>query len=330
MGTVVALSPSMLTGPEKAVVFILSLEEKLAAPIVAELNEEELKKLRLVAATMREVKSDALETTYRDFVDRSSKAVAVPRGGLPYLRRLTVRAIGEDRARSVFEEGTDSPLSRLEAAEPDTIASLLSKEPPQLAAAVMARLDPMAASLVLGAMPVERQALILSRVTSLTELPAGTLEEVAGALAAELPTGEGLTTLSVDGMARAAAILNAAPKEISMGVLSTLEIDQPQLSRDLRLAMFTFGDLVRLDPKAMRTLLREVPTDKLTMALKGAADEVLNAVFSGLSTRAAEVIRDELELLSNPRKADVETARTEVIETALRLETDGVLDLGRG
>jgi len=327
---VVAASSNMLTGPEKAVVFILSLEEKLAGPIVAELTEEELKKLRLVAATMREVKSDALDMTYRDFVERSSKAVAVPRGGLPYLRRLTVRALGEERARNVFEEGVSSPLSRLEAAEPDTIASLLSKEPPQLAAAVLARLEPMAASLVLGAMPAERQALVMTRVTKLTELPAGTLEEVASALAAELPSGEGVTTLSVDGMARAAAILNAAPKEIAVGVLSTIELEQPDLSRDLRLAMFTFGDLIRLDSKSMRTLLREIPTDKLTLALKGAADDVMTAVFAGLSSRAAEVIRDELELLSNPRKADVDAARTEVIETALRLEAEGVLDLGRG
>jgi flagellar motor switch protein FliG len=80
----------------------------------------------------------------------------------------------------------------------------------------------------------------------------------------------------------------------------------------------------------MRTLLREIPTDKLTLSLKGAADDIMAAVFSGLSTRASEVIRDELELLSNPRKADVEAARTEVIETALRLEAEGVLDLGRG
>jgi flagellar motor switch protein FliG len=102
----------MLTGPEKAVVFILSLEEKLAGPIVAELSEEELKKLRLVAATMREVKSDALDMTYRDFVERTSKAVAVPRGGLPYLRRLTVRALGEE-LQSRTPSRRCSPKSRL-------------------------------------------------------------------------------------------------------------------------------------------------------------------------------------------------------------------------
>ena len=230
----------------------------------------------------------------------------------------------------MFEDGTTSPLARLEAAEPDTIAGLLAKEPPQLAAAILARIEPAAAAAVLAAMPPERQALVMCRVSRLTELPASTLEEVASALAAELPTGDGAATIGVDGMARAAAILNAAAKDTALDVLSTIEADQPELSRAIRLAMFTFADLARLTPKAMRSLLREIPTDRLTLALKSATDEIMRAVFTGLSSRAAEVIKDELELLSNPRKADIEAATTEVIETALRLEAEGVLDLGRG
>ncbi len=320
----------MLTGPEKAVVFLLSLDEKLAAPIVAELTEAELRKLRSVASTMRQVDPESLDEAYRDFVERSSKAVAVPRGGLPYLRRLTVRALGEDRARNVFEDGTTSPLARLEAAQPDTIAALLAKESPQLVAAIVARLEPGAAAAVLAAMPADRQALVVRRVSTLTELPAGALEEVASALAAELPAQDGATAIGVDGMARAAAILNATPKEVVTEILQSIEGEQPELSQELRLAMFTFADLVRLESKAMRTLLREIPTDRLTLALKNAPEEVMRAVFGGLSSRAGEVIRDELELLGNARKGDIDAARKEVIETALRLEAEGVLDLGRG
>lgn len=319
----------MLTGPEKAVVFLLSLDEKLAAPIVAELSDDDLRKLRTVASTMREVKSDSIDETYRDFIDRMSKAVAVPRGGLPYLRRLAVKAFGEERARGVFEDGTTSPLAKLEAAQPDTMATLLAKEPPQLVAAILARLEPSAAAAMLAAMPPDRQALVVSRVSRLTELPAGTLEEVASALAAELPTGEGATAIGVDGMARAAAILNASTKEMVSGVLDALQAERPELSEELRLAMFTFADLVRLDAKSMRALLREIPTDRLTLALKDAPPDIARAVFTGLSARAAEVIRDELELLGKARKPEIEKARKEVIETALRLEAEAGLDLGR-
>jgi flagellar motor switch protein FliG len=324
------MAGNTLTGPEKAVVFLLSLDEKVAAPIVAELSESELRKLRAVAATMREVPAEAVDDTYRDFVYRSSKAVAVPRGGLPYLRRLAVRALGEDRARSVFEDGVTSPLARLESAQPDVVANLLAKEPPQLAAAVLARFDPKTAASVLVAMPAERQAAIMARVSRLTELPASTLEEVANALTAELPVGDGSTTVGIDGMAKAAEILNLTPKEFALEVITALEGEDPTLSQDLRLAMFTFNELVRLDSRAMRTLLREVPTDRLTLALKGAPDDVLTAVFGGLSSRAAEVIRDELELLANPKKAEIERARREIVETALRLESEGAIDLGRG
>mgnify|MGYP000921769819 CR=1 FL=1 len=320
----------MLTGPEKAVVFLLSLDEKVAAPIVSELSEAELRKLRSVASTMREVPADALDATYKDFVDQSSKAVAVPRGGLPYLRRLAVGAFGEERARGVFEDGVTSPLARLEAAPPEAVAALLGREPPQLAAAILSRLEPTTAAAVLAGMNRDRQTAIVKRVSRLTEVPASTLEEAAAALAGELPASDGATAaIGIDGMARAAQILNAGDKEMAGEVLAKLEADNPDLSRDLRLSMFTFTDLARLDSRAMRTLLREIPSDRLTTALKGAPEEVLAAVFGGLSQRAADVLRDDMELLPNPKKAELEKARTEIIETALRLESEGQIDLGR-
>jgi flagellar motor switch protein FliG len=278
---------------------------------------------------MREVPADALDATYKDFVDQSSKAVAVPRGGLPYLRRLTVVAFGEDRARGVFEDGVTSPLARLEAAPPEAVAALLGREPPQLAAAILSRLEPATAALILAGMTRERQAAIVKRVSRLTEVPASTLEEAAAALAAELPPSDGAAAIGIDGMAKAAQILNAGEKDVASEVLTHLEMENPDLSRDLRLSMFTFSDLARLDSRAMRTLLREVPSDRLTTALKGAPEEVLAAVFGGLSQRAADVLRDDMELLPNPRKADLEKARTEIIETALRLEAEGQIDLGR-
>ncbi|NUO53440.1 MAG: hypothetical protein HOV80_31710 [Polyangiaceae bacterium] len=319
----------MLTGPEKAVVFLLSLDEKLAAPIVAELSEGELRKLRSVASTMREVPADALDATYQDFVDYSSKAVAVPRGGLPYLRRLAAGAFGEERARGVFEDGVTSPLARLEAAPPEAVAALLGREPPQLAAAILARLEPATSAAVLADMPRDRQAAIVKRVSKLTEIPASTLEEAAAALVAELPASEGAAPIGIDGMAKAAQLLNAGEKDVAGEVLATLEAESPELSRGLRLSMFTFADLARLDSRAMRTLLREVTGDRLALALKGAPPEVLSAVFGGLSQRAAEVLRDDMEVLPPPRKAELDKVRTEIVEIALRLEAEGQIDLGR-
>ena len=117
--------------------FLLSLDEEIARPIVSELGVAELHKLRAVASTMREVPAGSIEETWREFLERSRSAVAVPRGGLPYLRRLSAVALGEEKTNAVFEDGVTSPFSRLESAPPDAVVALLGRESPQMAAAIL-------------------------------------------------------------------------------------------------------------------------------------------------------------------------------------------------
>ena len=319
----------MITNAEKAVLFLLSLDEAVAATVVRELGEVELRKLRAVASTMTEVPAGALDETFRDFLQRSTSAVAVPRGGLPYLRRLSAGALGEQAARDIFEDGVTSPLARLEGAPSDAVASLLEREPPQLVAAVLARLDPTRAAEIVAAMPLERQTTVVRYVGSMTELPAKVLEDVATALANELPTSDASTLVSVDGVSKAAALLNAGGRELSSAILQALAAEDPRLASEVQQAMLTFEDLRRLDPKSMRELLKDVQTERLTLALKGTSPEFMDAVLAGLSSRAAELLRDDLELLGKVKKSDVEAARKEIVETALRLESEGRVDLGR-
>jgi flagellar motor switch protein FliG len=319
----------VLTGPEKAVLFLLALDEEVARPIVAELGEAELLKLRSVASTMHQVPADAIDETFRDFVERARRAVAVPRGGLPYLRRLSAGALGEDRARALFEDGGPHPIARLEHAPADAVGALLADEPPQVAAAILSRLSPAVAAAVLATMDAERQCAVVGHVGRMTEIPAPVLEDMASAIAAALPNADASTLVSVDGVARAAEILNACGKSASSAILTALGDRDAELATQVRQAMFTFDDLVHVDPRAMRELLREVPVDRLTVALKGASDEVTQAVFAGLSSRAAELIRDDLEVLGNLRRSEIEKARAEVVQVALRLDAEGKLSLGR-
>jgi len=319
----------VITNAEKAVLFLLSLDEQVAEQVVRELGEAELRKLRAVASTMREVPAGALDETFRDFVQRSASAVAVPRGGLPYLRRLSAGAVGEQRAREIFEDGVTSPLARLEGAPSDAVAALLEREPAQLAAAVLTRLEPTRAAEILAEMPADRQRTVVRHVGTMTELPAKVLEDVALALANELPTSDATTLVSVDGVAKAAELLNAAGRAASEAILGGLMADDAALADQVRQAMFTFEDLRRLDPKSMRELLAEVPSERLTTALKNASAELRTAVFAGMSSRAAELLRDDLEVLGKVKKSEVEAARREIVETALRREAEGKLDLGR-
>lgn len=319
-----------ITNAEKAVLFLLSLDEEVARPIVDELSEDDLKKLRSVASTMRVVPKDAVNRTFREFLEKADTAIAVPRGGLGYLRRLSAGSIGEERARALFEEhGTTSPLAKLEAASPDDVAGLLAAEPPQLAAAVLSMMGPTSAAEILSVLEDAQKGPIVLQMGRMKQLPASVIEDVAAALAAQLPDADASTLVTVDGVAKAAELLNGTSKAASTAILEQLESEDPELAAIIKQAMFTFDDLARLDSKAMRTLLREVATDRLTIALRGASDEVTTAIFGGLSSRAADLIRDDLQNMGHVRKADVEAARREIIDAALKLEEEGKLSLGR-
>lgn len=318
-----------MTGPEKAVLFLLSLEEDVARPIVHDLGEEQLRKLRAVAATMHEVSPDSLEETFKDFIQRAQRAVAVPRGGVPYLRRLSAGALGEDRARVVFDEAPPNPIARLEHAPADAVAALLADEPPQVAGAILSKLSAPIAAAIIASMDGDRQAAVIAHVGRMTEIPASALEDMAAAIATALPHSDARAVISVNGVSRAAEILNACGKESAMVILGALEGNEPELAADVRKAMFTFDDLSRIDPRSMRELLREVPTDRLTIALKNAPAPVANAIFAGLSGRAGELIRDDLEVLGAVRKAEIDKARSEIVEVALRLETEGKIVLSQ-
>jgi len=319
----------VLTGPEKAVLFLLSLDEAVAAPIVRELGEQDLKKLRAVASMMRAVPATAVDETFREFVDRASAAVAVPRGGLAYLRRLSVGALGEEAARAVFEESTTPPLARLEAAPAPAVAALLAREPAPVAGAILARLHAGAAAEILALLPADRQPAVVEHVGRMTDLPATVLEDMAAALAAELPSDDAAALVSVDGVARAAEILNATGRDVSLELLARVEELDKNLASDVRKAMFTFEDIARVDSRSMREILREVPQDRLVVALKGAPPDVLAAVMAGMSTRAADMLKDDLAILQKVKKSEAQAARATVVDVALRLETEGRVDLGR-
>lgn len=320
----------MLTNPEKAVVFLLSLDEEVARTLVGDLGPAELKKLRTVAASMKQIATNSLDDTFKEFLDKTETEVALPRGGVRYLRRLTTTTHGEDKARDVFDEGTIGPMARLERAKPEELAQLLATEPVQLVAALVSTLPPKVGAGVLQELPAERQQEIVRAVTELKEIPVAALEEAAAAIAAALPVEGGGEATPIDGMSKAAQVINASAKENQQALLAAIEANDPALVEKVREAMFTFDDLKKLDERAMRMLLREVPAERLVLALKGAEDAVIDALLSGLSTRAAQMIRDDLDVLGYAKKPDIEAARKEVVGIALRLESEGRLELPRG
>jgi flagellar motor switch protein FliG len=307
---------------------LLSLDEATASAIVSELEDVDIRKLREVAAMMRAVPATALDDVYGEFVERAKSAVAVPRGGVTYLRRLATRALGEARSQEIFAGAKPSGLERIATGDPNAVAALLEREHPQLVAAVLSQVESGQAARVLGALPEEVQSQVLARLATMTEVPAGLLDGVASALASELPPAEAEAAMSVDGVNVAAGILRKLGKESSQILLSQLDEQASDVAERIRRSLHTFEDLAGLDPRSLRTLLKEVPQDRLVLALKTATDATKQKIFSCMSSRAAELLRDDLEALGSVRLADVEAAQQEIVGIALRLEGEGAISLG--
>lgn len=317
-----------LTGPQKAVLMLLSLDEATAAPITSELDADDLRKLQQVASTMRAVPAGALAQVYAEFVERSQQAVAVPRGGVRYLRRIATRALGEARAREIFAENTQSPLDRLAHADPETLAGVLEHEHPQLVAAILSQLPADRAATLVEKLNEELQTSVLERLATMTEVPQRLLQDVAQALSAELPVTDSESgSTAVDGVAQTAALVRRMGQKLGDALLQRLSGADETLAAEIRRAMYTFEDLKLLDARGLRSLLEAVPADRLTLALKTSSDSLKNHIFSAMSKRAAERVREDLEMLGGVRLADVEAAQQEIVEQCLKLASEGVISL---
>ena len=316
-----------LSGPEKAVLMLLSLDEATATPILSEMDASDVRKLREAASNMRAVPATALEHVYAEFIQQTKEAVAVPRGGVRYLRKLAGRAMGEVKASEIFVDQQESALDRLAGAEPAAIASVMENEHPQLVAAILSQLDNEKAARVLEQLPEASRSQVLERLGTMTEIPSALLEEVATALSAELPTSQKDTVRTVDGIARSAALVRRMGRETGEALLGSLEEGNQELATEIRRAMYTFEDLSVLDARALRSLLEAVPVEKLTMAMKTASESLRNHIFTSMSKRAAERIKEDMEVMGGVRLADVEAAQREIVEVALRLDAEGTISL---
>jgi len=316
-----------LTGPEKAVLMLLSLDESTAAPVIAEMDTDDLRKLREVASMMRAVPAASLDAVYREFVEQSHEAIAVPKGGVRYLRRVATKALGEAKTQEIFVDAPQTALEKLGNADFGSLVSILEGEHPQLVAAIVSQLPNEKAVQVLQHLPEEIRPNVIERLGNLTEIPAGLLEEVAATLSAELPSSGAEAFISVDGIAKSAALVRKMNREVGESVLGMLADDDADLATAIRRAMYSFEDLILLDAKSLRVLLESVPSDKLVMALKTGSEKLRDHIFSSMSKRAAERLKEDLELLGGVRLADVETAQREIIEQALVLASEGVITL---
>ena len=318
-----------LSGVEKAVVLLLSLGEDRAADVLRFLDDVNVRQLADAIDGMSSVTRTQADAVFEEFhVAHRTNAIAISSGART-MRRIASRVLGQEKADDLLAREIEAPqpLRVLNRIDPETLASLLGKEHTQSLAALLAHVDVDKAASVLSHLPADTQADVVRRMASLEAIPHTTIQEAERALREELALVSEAKVATIDGLKRAADLVSRLEGNVGETLLDAIDGDNEELALAIKRSMFTFEDLLKVDNRDLQTVLKEVSTDQLRMALKTASPEMRDHVLGAMSRRAAEMLMDDLESMGPAKLSVVEEAQGQVVEIALQLQTDGKITI---
>lgn len=321
-----------LSGPERAITFLLSIGEERAAQIVSHLDEAEIRLLAEALEQMTAVSTNQVERVFHEFHDRSDDFALALGSGAAVLRRMAVGVLGAEKANDLLvrEIEAPEPLHILNRIEAETLAGLLGKEHPQCLAALLAHADVTKAAAVLEYLPKDVQSDVLGRMASLEAIPNTTIEEAERALREELALVSEAKVAPIDGVKRAAELVSQLDSDTSDRLIEEIDDNNEELALAIKRAMFTFDDLIRINNRDLQNLLREVSSDQLRYALKTAKVELRDHILGAMSRRAAEMLEDEISGMGPVKLSTVREAQSAITEVALKLAQDGKITVEGG
>ncbi len=321
----------VLSGVQRAGVVLLWLGEDQAAEVPKHMGAKEVQKLGLAMTSVGGITREAVTGVLDEFVDVLAQPSALGSGADDYIRAVLTQALGEDRASSLIDRilagRNTSGLDSLKWMEPRAIADLVRNEHPQIIAIVMSHLDPDQAAEVIKVLPQRVRPDVLLRIATLDGIPPNALNELNDVMARQFAGSQNIKSSSVGGVKVAAEILNfmdSGQDETILGSIGDIDSDLGIKIRDL---MFVFDNLADLDDRAIQTVLRDVPSDKLAVALRGAEAQVREKITTNMSQRAAEILIEDMEARGPVRLAEVEAAQKEILAIVRKMADDGTIQL---
>jgi flagellar motor switch protein FliG len=326
------VAPLPRTGVERAAILLLALGEADAAMVLKHLGVKDVQRVGAAMAQLTGVSRDEVTNVLSNFSTTVDQQTSLGVGNDEYVRKVMVEALGADKAAGVVDRilrgRSGRGLESLKWMEPKSVAEMLRYEHPQIISIVLSHLESDQAAQILTILPENMRGELLMRIAQLDGVHPSALNELDDVLERQFSGGAPKTSGGIGGPKAAAGILNlvgTAQESIILGQISKL--DEP-LSTKLQELMFVFEDLMEVDDRGMQELLREVPGDKLILALKAADEKMKDKFFKNMSERAAQMMKDDLEAKGPVKLSDVEAAQKEILMTTRKMADDGRLQLG--
>ncbi len=324
--------PMTLTGVQRAAVLLMVMGSDNAAAVLKHLNPKEVQALGAAMASLQNVNRITMESVMDEFVNKVNNQTSVGVGSEDYIREMMVNALGEDKASNMIDRillgSGNKGLESLKWMDPRSVAEVIRLEHPQIIAIVLSYLDPDQSAEVLNMLPERTRPDILMRVASLEGIPPSALQELDKIMEQQFSGTQNVSHSSMGGFKTAANILNFMDAHIENAILDTIgELDK-DMQDSISELMFVFDNLQEVDDRGIQSLLREISTDTLTLALKGADEKLKEKILKNMSKRASEMLREDMEARGPVRLSEVEAAQKEILATARRLADEGELVLG--
>ena len=324
-----------MTGPKKAAILLLALGEEGAAEVVKNLEDSEISQVGYYMARFTDVSPEELDMVLEEYYNAQSgdgSGFLINASG-DFVKNTLAKALGGDRAKDLVDNLSanveESALESLKWLDPKAIANFITHEHPQTIALILAHLeDPEQTATVLKELPEPLQADVGYRMAILEGIQPGVVSEIDEVLSREMQAAGAVGTAKVGGIEAVAEMLNSLDKSTETRVLATIEESNPDLAEQIRELMFTFEDMVLIDSRGMQLILKEVDQQDLTLAMKTASDSIKELIFSSMSQRAADMLREDLEVLGPVKVADVERAQQNLVKVSRRLEEEGKIIIG--
>jgi flagellar motor switch protein FliG len=318
-----------MRGVRKAAVLLVAVGEESAKEILRVLPEADVQRLTEELADLRGITPEVSAGILEEFWELLETQNFMTHGGLDYASRLLIETFGKERADDLLmlvrrsQEEAHGNLAKLQRTDPQQLGKLLDSEHPQTIALVLAHLDPRRASMVLDSLSEEHKVLSIQRLAEMRQFSPEMAQKVAHILHRRLENVGDTARKSYSGFKAVADLLNRLNAEESKKILETIEDGQPELALSIRNLMFTFEDLVTVPPATIREIVSGVDKRQLALALRGAKDDLRAQIFKSMSSRAVEMLKEDMEVLGPVRSREVAQAQQEILNLARRLEAEG-------
>lgn len=328
------MGENTISGVQKAAILLIALGPEKSSMIFKHLKEDEIEELTLEIANTRSITPQIKDDVINEFYEICLAQQYIAEGGIGYAKELLEKALGAEKAMDVIGKLTASlqvkPFEFVRKADASQILNFIQDEHPQTIALILSYLAPSQSSMILSALPPDRQADVAKRIATMDRTSPDVIKEVERVLETQLSSLVNQDYTTIGGVDAVVEILNTVDRGTEKHIMETLEIEDPELADEIRRKMFVFEDILLLDDRAIQRVLRDVENSDLAIALKGSTEQVQNAIFNNLSKRLAAMIQEDMEFMGPVRMKDVEEAQQKIVNIIRKLEDSAEIIISRG